>query len=376
MDRTITYLATKRGKPIIKKRNQIRIYHGPVNVGGIGRFLADWQRKQGALSDFIVWYDFSSRKNNHRNLHIDACNSVFQKYRILLKNFFSSVKNYQIFHFYFGKSLLPYNVDLPVLKFLGKKTIMTYCGSDIRLVEVDKKRNPYWKLINSHHNSNKYDRKKKWMMFWQNLWIDRFYAVRELYEYAVQVISKSKIIKDFWINNVILDFSSPLPVIKTKKIPVLVHAPSNPGIKGSKFVEEAISNLRKKGYKFDYIRLEKIPNREANLIYRDKADIIIDQFIVGGFGSLAIEGMFHGKPVCCYLIDDFFKWYPDCPIVNCNIDNLEEKLAWLIEHPDERIKIGKRGRKFVEKHANPEKINKKVWDLYKKLVQDYKNAVL
>ena len=155
---------------------------------------------------------------------------------------------------------------------------------------------------------------------------------------------------------------------------MIVHAPTSPEIKGSAFVEKAIQKLKEQGVAFKYIRLEKVPYQEANRIYHDQADIFVDQFFLGDFGNFACEGMYYGRPVCCYLIGDVLKWYPDCPIVNCTIENLHEKLAWLIKNPDKRVEIGKRGQEFVKNHCDPEKINQRVWDLYKELAQKSKDT--
>jgi glycosyltransferase involved in cell wall biosynthesis len=77
--------------------------------------------------------------------------------------------------------------------------------------------------------------------------------------------------------------------------------------------------------------------------------------------------MFYGKAVCSFLSYDFFKTYPDCPIIESTIDNLKEKLVWLIEHPDERVRIGKEGRAFVEKYCDREKINQRILKVYQGL---------
>ena len=216
------------------------------------------------------------------------------------------------------------------------------------------------------------DENKIKIMRWQNLWVDRFTAIRNLCASASEIIPSEKIRNDFWINNVHLDFSKEIPCYKPNKIPVIVHAPTSPGIKGSIFIEKAIQRLKKDGLNFKYIYLEKTPYKQALRVYREKADIIVDQLFIGGFGNLACEGMYYGRPVCCYLIGDVLKWYPDCPIVNCTIENLYEKLAWLIKNPEIRVEIGKKGQEFVKKHCDPEKINQKVWDLYKELAQKKK----
>ena len=97
-----------------------RIYHGPVNIGGIGGYISKYLRSKGYVSKFIVWSDFTMRNNHDQNLHIEKYNFII-KILIIFKNFFSCFVNYNIFHFYAGKTLLPYGLDLPILKLFSKK---------------------------------------------------------------------------------------------------------------------------------------------------------------------------------------------------------------------------------------------------------------
>ncbi len=347
----------------------MKIYHGPCNIAGIGRYCADYQRKKGYVSDFIVQSaDSPICEKSHYCLYIEKYKFRLERFAIIFSNFLSCLIKYDLFNFYFGYSLLPHNLDLPILKLFGKKIVMTYCGSDIRLIEVERKRNPYWHLLRIGLNHPKYDPRKKMMMRWQNLWIDRFIAPRNLYASAIKIIPPKKVEEKLWIHNSMDLNNSYCPNFKTKHIPTLVHAPSETGIKGTKYVERAVENLRGKGIQFNYLRIEKVPHDEAQRIYRDEADIVIDQFFLGGFGTLAVEGMYYGKPVCGYLITEVKKeHFPDYPMVNCTIDNLEEKLAWLVKNPQERVKIGRAGRKFVEKYFDREKLNENLLELYSSL---------
>lgn len=345
----------------------LRIFHGPVNITGIGRYLADWQRGRGAVSDFIVYSDETTRQSHHYNLHLERRGPAVRLWA-MLRCFVSGLSRYDIFHFYFAKSLLPFNLDLPLLKLFRKKIVMTYCGSDVRLYEVERARNPYASMLPTAQFGPRADRRKKIKMRWQNLWVDRFTAVRNLYAHATRVIPSRKVERDIQVNTTV-DIAAYEPKeYRTNKVPLIVHAPSSPVFKGTEYIEEAIEALRGEGHKFEYRRLHGVPNQEAHRIYREEADIIIDQILGGGFGTLATEAMYYGKPVCCYLIDEVLEWYPDCPIVNCNVGNLREKLVWLIEHPEERIRLGVAGRRFAEKHFSREKVNLQVWELYHELV--------
>ena len=275
---------------------------------------------------------------------------------------------YNLFHFYFCTSLLPFNLDLPILKLFRKKVVMTYCGSDIRLIEIEKTRNPYAGLLKIGLDDPRFDPKKKRQMRWQRLWVDKVIAPRNLYASASAVFPKAEIEKDIWLHNT-MDVRAYVPIVfETKDVPLLVHAPSEPGIKGTEYVKVAIEELRRRGMRFDFLLLEDRPHAEVQRILRDEADIVLDQFLLGGFGSLAVEGMYYGKPVVGYLIESVrAEHYPDCPIVNATIDDLADKLAWLIAHPKERVRLGREGREFVERHFDRDKVGRQVMELYRSL---------
>ena len=118
---------------------------------------------------------------------------------------------------------------------------------------------------------------------------------------------------------------------------------------------------------FKYKELSGVPNTEAKEIYKS-SDIIIDQFLLGGIGTLACEGMCFGKPVVGYILQGVLdKHMPDCPVWNANIDNLADRLEALIRDADLRVRLGREGVRFVKKNLDNIKINDAVLDLYKSL---------
>ncbi|HBG60809.1 MAG: hypothetical protein A2Y03_07320 [Omnitrophica WOR_2 bacterium GWF2_38_59] len=349
-----------------KKTKELNIFHGPNNTGGLGGHLALYQREMGYKATACVYNDNFYLPNSDLNLDLKNKNPLLRIF-ISIHFFINCLIKYNTFHFYFGRTFFHLGLDLPILKLFGKKMIMTYCGSEIRLFkDVENKRNPYSHLVRNKYNNPLFDEFKKVMMWWHNIWIHKFFAVRSLYFHSSVVIPKKKLIKDLWINNVI-DPQSFHPSFKTNKIPVLVHAPSNPEVKGSAYIEKAIADLKHEGFNFIYKRVENLPFEKAKKIYQKEADIIIDQVLLGDFGCLAVEAMSFGKPVCCYLAKDIASEMPDCPIVNCNIDNLKEKLSYLIRNPDERIRIGKESRNYVVKVLNKNKICIELINCYKSL---------
>ena len=72
--------------------------------------------------------------------------------------------------------------------------------------------------------------------------------------------------------------------------------------------------------------------RAEALEIMQKADIFIDQLILGSYGMSSIEAMSFGKPVMTYIMPKVFEaGLPnECPIVNTNPTNLEGNLIALI----------------------------------------------
>lgn len=352
------------------RRCAIKVFHGPTNIAGIGGSLADWERRQGAKSIFVTFNDRSNRQNHHLNLCLDQ-HGRFKRLWIRMALFLKCLRSYDLFHFYFGQTLLPFGLDLPLLKLFGKRIVMTYCGSEVRLVSVERRRNPYHRFLKYSLDHPRWDRLKKLMTRWQGLWLDRAFAVRNQYASCACTIPRRKLLNRPWLHNAMNLRQKDVMVRDScsSRDVVIIHAPTSPEIKGTEHVESAISDLTNRGYRFVYRRIQGVSNQEMQRIIREEADIVVDQLYLGGFGSLAVEGMCYSKVVCCYLIESLKQEeFPDCPIVNVNIDNLADKLAWLIENPQERERIGKEGRAYVEKYFDREKIYPEVWKLYHELL--------
>ena len=155
--------------------------------------------------------------------------------------------------------------------------------------------------------------------------------------------------------------------MQTNEVPILVHAPTNKGVKGTAYIEAAIENLKNKGIKLEYRRIEKVPNKKAQEIYK-KADIIIDQLMIGTYGSLAVEAMYYGKPVICNVCDDVRNMLDNCPVYNANVENIEEKIFELVTNKDLRVELGLKGREYVSKYHNKNIVCDQMCEIYHQLM--------
>ena len=292
---------------------KIRILHAPVNIAGIGGFLSSYQRSKGYVSDFLVFSDANPFFKNHNIcLGLEKIKGRRKTFTLWI-NFFICLFKYDIFHFYFGKTLLPNSFDLRILHFFNKKILMTCCGSDFRLIEIEKERNPYAYLLKIELNDPRYDSRKKQLLRYQSRWVDCFLAPRNLYASVSRVVKEEKINSDLWIHNLGFDSSmvSSESDITTRNVPLLVHMPSRRGIKGSTYVQKAIDALKRNGVEFSYKEVTGVSHDDALAIIKE-ADIVIDQMLLGGIGTLAFEAMGFGKPVVSYIIEDVRnKFYQD-----------------------------------------------------------------
>lgn len=375
-----TFISVQKEEVVDKTasgKQVLRIFHGPLNIGGIGGFLASYQRQQGHDAQFIVWDKNKFLLNHDQVVFAEKPKSRLRGFVARVRCALTWMPKFDVFNFYFGATLLPFSLDLPILRLLGKRIIMTYCGSDARLVFIERARNPFWSLIENDLigtlDDVKHDRRKKLMLFWQGLWCHKIIAPRNLYAPVSKYVARGKVEKDIWVHN--LSFSAGVleeegtqssldAEYNSNSIPRVLHMPSSPVVKGTKYVRDAVAILKKEGLSFEYVEVMDVEHSQAIRELR-KADIVLDQFLLGGFGSLSVEAMYYAKPVVCYLIDSVKReHYDDCPVVNANLHTLKDRIEELVLDASLRKSLGVSGKAFVARHLDYVSINEKMLKLY------------
>ncbi|CAO0825040.1 Glycosyl transferases group 1 OS=Streptomyces microflavus OX=1919 GN=Smic_23940 PE=4 SV=1 [Streptomyces microflavus] len=82
-----------------------------------------------------------------------------------------------------------------------------------------------------------------------------------------------------------------------------------------------------------------------------EADLVIDQFAVGMYGTFACESMAAGKPVIAYLDDESVALSGVTPpIVNASPDSLGQVLEQLLDDRHAAARIGIDSVKYVRAH--------------------------
>jgi hypothetical protein len=151
--------------------------------------------------------------------------------------------------------------------------------------------------------------------------------------------------------------------------PLVVHAPTNRMVKGTGFIVDAVGRLRTEGFQFDFRLIEGMAHSEALALYA-QADLVVDQLLVGWYGTFAMEAMAMGKPVVCYIRDEDLRFIPNpmaeqLPIIKSSPSTIYSVLkACLSVDRDDLSRRGQEGREFVAKWHDPISIAKVIIDDY------------
>jgi len=239
---------------------------------------------------------------------------------------------------------------------------MNNLGSDVRQYSKAIKMNKYMEFIKETYFKNIDENKNIEKIKFLSTWIDNcITADGELIEYVRPYYKKC-----FSYRTSIDLKAYCYTEFESRERILIVHAPTNPEVKGSRYIITTLEKLNQK-YDFEFKLIQGIPHNEAKHIYKI-ADIVIDQVILGEYGSLAVECMAMGKPVICWISDFSKEKLPkELPIVSASIDNLYEKVESLIIDSKLRRQLGLKGRNYVEKYHDINKTAKELINIYNKI---------
>jgi hypothetical protein len=154
-----------------------------------------------------------------------------------------------------------------------------------------------------------------------------------------------------WLPNVVDPerWKNPEPALGTNR-PVVLHAPTNPAVKGTALIEPALKRLTSEGV-IDYQRIIRIPPSDMPGRFAS-ADIVLDQFALGIYSTTSIEAMAAGRLVFAHLhpqVRDHIVSVTglEPPIVEATPDSLEDILRDVAARPETYRAIAQRGPAYV-----------------------------
>ncbi len=254
---------------------------------------------------------------------------------------------YDTFVFVHGETLLPLNLDLPLLRMLNKRVAVIFNGCDIRArAAVLPLHRPftYCSACSLPCVARDKERRARRAAQFANV----VYAMPEYAQYLRRY-------RFLWLP---IDLAKWPPRRCANPLPVVVHAPSNSALKGTVHVEAAVQRLRDEGYEFDYVCLQRKPHAEVRRAM-ERADIVVDQLLYGWYGLLAIEAMALEKCVVTYVSEECRRThepYDDLPLLNADPTTIYDVLRRAILEPELRTALAVRARAFVERYHDADRV--------------------
>jgi glycosyltransferase involved in cell wall biosynthesis len=318
-----------------------RILHAPTNVAGIAGLLARAQRDLGFDATSVQYARHAYGFGADRTLGLDPRSSLARKAAAVGGFALRALARYDVFHFYFGHTLLPSPFpDLPLLRALGKRVVFHFCGCDVRdRAETLRK---YDTSACAECTSRSCLTKRRPRASWADA---VFVSTPDLLEF----VPGARVVP----GPIDLAAWPPRPPRTTPVSPAdpvrIVHAPSDREKKGTRFVVDAVGRLARAGYPVELLMLEGVPHDQVAALCR-RADIGVDQLLIGAYGTAAVEMMASGLPVVCRIREDLRPRYPaDLPVVSAGPHDVFERLDWLIRDPERRADLGRRGVAYVRR---------------------------
>ena len=230
-------------------------------------------------------------------------------------------------------------LDLISLSFKksGAKIVFLFAGSDVRSFSHFKSKYDvsHWEFPSYWTNEN-IDRKRKYVDVAER-YSDLIYSVPD--QSGLQT-------KPYYHLQIMVDLKRFTFLNNNRRVPNVLHLPSEPWKKGTDIIEKTINELISEGVKITFFSFRDIPNSHIPPLLRDM-DVLVDEIILHGPGVLSFEAMASG----CAVATRYLESSPDCfrpPVWNVNAGNLKVKLRQLFEDFELRQKLIAEGRKYVE----------------------------
>jgi glycosyltransferase involved in cell wall biosynthesis len=303
-----------------------------VNIGGIPATNVAALKRRGVDAKLLMFRPPKLR-SDEPDIVLNTPDGLWRRQLVQARALARLLPETDVFHFYFGLTIVPRRLQFPILKAARKKSIFHFLGSDIRY---------------KTHDELSYGRKADARI--------------------VGSYDAARWVPDAHVVPPGIDLTRYRPAPPTENGRVLaVHAPSNRRKKGT---EAVIAACQEAGVELDIV--EGVKHDEAVERFA-RADVILDQLHAGWYGLFAIESMALAKPVLAFLNADAVErteaaFGTRVPVVNVTAETLAARLRELVDAgPEARRQLGDKSRAYVEHVHDPDKVASQLLDIYAQL---------
>ncbi len=308
----------------------LRVVHGPVNTAGVPWKNVQALRRKGVDAKLVVFERY--KLHPEADWSLDRRGGFARRQLAQWRALARLLPQTDVFHFYFGLTLVPKSLQFPILRATGRKSVVHWMGSDMRGKPPSELA---WARRAGAQIAGSYD--------------------------ALRWVPEAEVVPP----GVDLAQYPERPPARDER-PVILHAPSSRRRKGTELVIEAAAGLDA-----ELALVEGLPHDEARRHYED-ADIVVDQLNAGWYGLFAVEAMALGKPVVSALREESVQRTEEAlgievPIVRATKETLPDVLRRLVADPAERRRIGAASRAFVERVHDADRMADRLLDIYARL---------
>jgi glycosyltransferase involved in cell wall biosynthesis len=264
-----------------------------------------------------------------------------------------AIGRFDAFVFNGGVTFLPRLLDLPILRWFGKRIIHYFAGSDsfpAYLNLPDTSLRPRGEPVSIKSLVRQVRRQKRDIR-----WIERYADVSTDYP-LFALLHEKPFVNDCHLG---LPVSEQEPAVPgpDERIRVL-HCPSNPVYKGTSRIRRAVQSLISKGVPLRYTEITGRPNSEVLAELR-RCDFVIDQvYFDAPMAVFSAEAASFGRPAVVggYARSEFQAVFPPQrmpPVLYCHPDQLEDAIEKMAVDRELRQSLGAAALEFVRRWWSP-----------------------
>lgn len=377
----------------MKEPRALKILHCPELVGGHPYGIAKAERAIGMTSHCVALrphpFGYPADQILSSGSKISA---QIARWRLLA----IAMGDYDVIHFNFGQTTMTQRIpedasskagnpawlkqlrnvyasilelkDLRLLKLMGKGIVMTYQGDDARQGDFLRSRYKISPADEVGFYTEKSDCLKRERIEIVDRYADAIFAVNPDLLHVLPTRAR-------FMPYAHLDIAGIRPVPpSSRSVPVVIHAPSHRGVKGTRFVLDAVKRLKSEGIRLEFVLVEGVSHAEAMRLYAD-ADLLVDQLLVGWYGGLGLELMALGKPVVCYVREEDLSFIEpemrsQLPVIRAEPGTIYGVLKECLTSRRHKLaELGALSRTYVERWHDPLRIAASLKEAYETAVR-------
>lgn len=323
----------------------MKILHAPLDIAGVSWSLVQALNALGHEADLATIDNSKFTKAGNIDLSFrqdPSWKRQWKKYQFTQK----VLPSYDAVHYHAGRSILDYGegqlslLDLKAAARRGQVVAMTYHGCEVRGLHPE--------LCAQYckdricENKEQLDRIKRIEPY-----VDLFYVTTP--DLLSAVPQAQLMPQSVWG---LADVEASFPCGESGDAVRVLHMPSRRDAKGSSHIIKECQKLVDEGLNIDFVLVEGAEHKQA-LLEIAKADVVIDQLIMGWYCVLSVEAAALGKAVVVGLQEEYEQRtkLASPPFTRTTPETLASTIRELVEQRSLLADKGRRNRDFaLERH--------------------------